>query len=153
MVIAGQNVLFCRGPSNGQITKGLIDTGLNLSGLFLYDGVKLRCSFNVCLYMRVSHSGRSNLKIPEILENFDLHGSTVGRQPASIVTLYFLCVSYLFLPTNPVNMNAWARIVQTHQSVKFWGNIGELWKLQGKMSYSVGVHQTARSPKYLEIQR
>ena len=26
------------------------------------------------------------------------------------------------------------------------GNIGELWKLQGKMSYSEGVHQTARSP-------
>ena len=30
--------------------KRLIDTGLNLSGLFLYDGATLRCSYNVCLY-------------------------------------------------------------------------------------------------------
>ena len=29
------------------------------------------------------------------------------------------------------------------------GNIGELWKLQGKMSYSEGFHQTARSPNDL----
>ena len=57
-------------PQTARSTKGLIDTGLNLSGLFLYDGVTLRCSFNVCLYMRVSHSGTSNLKIPEILEIF-----------------------------------------------------------------------------------
>ena len=28
-------------------------------------------------------------------------------------------------------------------------SIGELWKLQGKMSYSEGVHQTARSLKDL----
>ena len=70
MEIAGQNVLFRRGTSNGEISKGLIDIGLNLSGLFLYDGATLRCSFNVCLYMRVSHSGTSNLKIPEILEIF-----------------------------------------------------------------------------------
>ena len=27
----------------------LIDAGLNLSGLFLYDGATLRCSYNVCL--------------------------------------------------------------------------------------------------------
>ena len=32
---------------------------------------------------------------------------------------------------------------------QIWGNIGELWKLQGKMSYSVGAPQTARSPKDL----
>ena len=32
---------------------------------------------------------------------------------------------------------------------QIWGNIGELWKLQGKMSYSEGDHQTARSPKDL----
>ena len=37
------------GPSNGKISKGLIDTGLNLSGIFLYDGATLRCSYNVCL--------------------------------------------------------------------------------------------------------
>ena len=32
---------------------------------------------------------------------------------------------------------------------QIWGNIGELWKLQGKMSYSKGAHQTARSLKDL----
>ena len=32
---------------------------------------------------------------------------------------------------------------------QIWGNIGELWKLQGKMSYSEGFHQTARSPNDL----
>ena len=26
-----------------------MDAGLNLSGLFLYDGATLRCSYNVCL--------------------------------------------------------------------------------------------------------
>ena len=32
---------------------------------------------------------------------------------------------------------------------QIWGNIGELWKLQGKMFYSEVVHQTARSRKDL----
>ena len=68
--------------------------------------------------MRVSHSGTSNLKIPEIKKYFDLHGSPVEGQPLSIVTLYFLCVSYGSLPTIPGNMKAWACIMQTHQSVK-----------------------------------
>ena len=104
-------------------------------------------------YMRVSHSETSNLKIPEVLKYFDLHGRPVERQPISIVTLYFLCVSYLYLPTIPVNMQSWACIVQIHQSVKFGGNIGKSWKLQGKMSYSEGFHQTARSLMDLQMQR
>ena len=32
-------------------------------------------------YMRVSHSETSNLKIPEMLKYYDLHGSPVERQP------------------------------------------------------------------------
>ena len=35
-------------------------------------------------------------------------------------------------------MKAWACIVQTHWSAKVGGNIGEIWKLQGKMSYFEG---------------
>ena len=55
------------------------------------------------VYMRVSHSGTSNLKIPEILEYFDLQRRPVERQPICIVTLYFLCLSYVYLPTEPCN--------------------------------------------------
>ena len=36
----------------------------------VYDVATLRCSYNVCKYVRVSHSGTSNLKIPEILKIF-----------------------------------------------------------------------------------
>ena len=67
MEIAGQNVLFWRGSSNGYISKQLIDTGWNFPPLFLYDRATILCSYNV-LIICVSVSGTSNVKIPEILE-------------------------------------------------------------------------------------
>ena len=58
MVIAGQNVLFWMGS--------------------------IKVTTSNCT--RISHSGTSKLKIPEILKYFDLHQSPVERQPVSIAT-------------------------------------------------------------------
>ena len=111
MEIAGQNVLLWRGLSNGYISKRLIDTGLNLSGVFLYDGATLRCSYNVCLYAGQSQREVKFDKFLKFLKYFDLQRRHVERQLLSIVTLYLLRLSYVYLPTYPVNMNAWACIV------------------------------------------
>ena len=57
--------------------------------------------------MRVSHSWTPKLNILEILTHSDLHRCPIDRELFRIWTLYFLCVPYLRLPANPVDMKAW----------------------------------------------
>ena len=59
-------------------------------------------------------------------------------EPLGLRATYSLCVLYVHVPTHSTNGKALASIVWPHWFVKFGGNIGEIWKLQGKMSYSEG---------------
>ena len=72
MEIAGQNVLFWRGS--------------------------IKVTTSDC--MRISHSGTSKLKIPEILKIFWPASEPCREVTSKHMTLYFLCLSYVpFLPT------------------------------------------------------
>ena len=87
--------------------------------------------------MRVSHSGTSNVKILEIFKQVsDLHRSPVSREQIGWWAPYFLCLLYISVPAHPIIRKAWTSIAKPHWSVKFGWIIGEIWKLQGKMSYS-----------------
>ena len=57
------------GPSNGLISKWIIDAGWNFPPLFLFDRATILCNYNVWLYAGQSQQ-HVNLKIPEILKLF-----------------------------------------------------------------------------------
>ena len=96
------------GPSNGQIYKRPIDTGLNHSvsiPIWLGDlPVQLQV-LTLCGSVTV---GRQNWIFLTFYSIFDQHRSPVYRQPLRIWTLYFLCVPLLPSPIHTVYMKAWA---------------------------------------------
>ena len=109
------------------------------------------------VYMRVSHSGKSNLKIPEIFEIFWPAAETC-REATTKYSDYIFPVRIVPI----LSYQPWK--YEGYQPWKYEGigmhnvdtlvcqigrNIGELWKLQGKMSYSEGGHHTARPLKDL----
>ena len=99
--------------------------------------------------MRVSHSETSNLKIPEILKIFwpawEACREATNKYSDSIFPVPILRIlTYQLKKYERKGMhNVDTLVCQIGRS------IGELWKLQGKMSYSEGFHQTARSRKDL----
>ena len=101
------------------------------------------------VYMRVSHSGKSNLKIPEILEIFWPAAETC-REATTKYSDYIFHVRILPI----ISYQPWKYEGMGMHNVdtlvcQIGRNIGELWKLQGKMSYSEGGHHTARPLKVL----
>ena len=111
LVIYGSKCLYSEGgPSNGQIYKRPIDTGLNHSGsISIWSGNIFLCSYKVWPY-----AGQSQLDATlEYSWNFKTfmtcNRSPVDRQPLMIWTLCFLCLPCPPLPSNnAVNMKAWA---------------------------------------------
>ena len=99
--------------------------------------------------MRVTHSGTSNLKIPEMLKIFwpawEPCIEATNKYSDSIfpVRILRILTNHLSKYEGMGMHNVDTLVCQIGRS------IGELWKLQGKMSYSEGVHQTARSLKDL----
>ena len=63
---------------------------------------------------------------------FHLHHSPVDRQPIRIWTLCFLCLPCLPIPSNAVNMKAWACKASPQCSVKFGDNFVEIWYFTGQ---------------------
>ena len=102
LVIAGQNVLFWR----------WFIKRLDLHTTYRYRAVIFRIySYRAGLpsfvdtrsdLMRVSYSGTSNWKFLKFWKDVDLHRSPVERQPVSIATQYFLCVSSVSMSTHHV---------------------------------------------------
>ena len=99
------------GPSNGWISKRLIDIGLKRSGSIPirqgYRPVQLQSPI-ICGSVT---AGRQSGKFLIVLNIFDLHRSPVSRAPLGLGATYFLCLPYLSVPTLPVNRKAWACIV------------------------------------------
>ena len=99
--------------------------------------------------MRVSHSGTSNLKIPENLKIFwpawEACREATNKYSDSIfpVRILRILIYHLWKYEDMGMHNVDTLVCQIGRS------IGELGKLQGKMSNSEGVHHTARSLKDL----
>ena len=63
------------------------------------------------IYMRVSHSGKSNLKIPEILEIYGPAWEPCREATTKYSDSIFPVRILRILLSNPVNIKAWACIV------------------------------------------
>ena len=99
--------------------------------------------------MRVSESETSNLKIPETLKIF-WPAWEPCREAANKYSDSIFHVRILPIPTYQPCKYAGMGMDSVDTLVcQIGGKIGELWKLLGKMSYSEGVHRTARSRKVL----
>ena len=138
MEIAGQNVLFWRGSIKR----------LDLHMTYRYRAETFRVYFYrlglpFCVVtrsdlMRVSHSGTSKLKIPEIFK-ICWPASEPCKQGTTRVKVSIFSMRPLRTPTYPlckwegISMHRLATLV-----CQIWGNIGEIWKLPGKMTYSEG---------------
>ena len=106
LVIYGCRMSYSEGgPSNGQISKRLIDTGRNHSGSIpMWSGDLQLQGLTLCGSVT---AGRHNSIFLKLYNIFDLHRSPVDRQPLMIWTLCFRCLPCLPLPSNAVNMKAW----------------------------------------------
>ena len=83
------------GPSNGQINKRPLDTGLNHSGWIpIWSGDLQLQGLSLCGSVR---AGRQNWIFLKFYHISDLHRSPVDRRPLMIWTLCFLC-----LPCPPI---------------------------------------------------
>ena len=134
MEIAGQNVLYWMGPIKRldlQTTYRYRDKHFTIYSYWrgLPHFVVTRSE-----NMRVSHSGTSNVKILEIFKHFWPASEPVSREQIGWWAPYFLCLLYIPVPTHPIIRKAWTCIAQQHWSFKFVWIIGEIWKLQGRMS-------------------
>ena len=88
--------------------------------------------------MRVSRSGTSNVKIPEILEIF-WAASEPCREATSMYSDSKFPVRILRILTyQPCIYEGMGMHSVDTLVCQIWGKYGELWKLQGKMSYSEG---------------
>ena len=118
------------GPSNGQISKRLIDTGRNHSGSIpIWSGDLQLQGLTLCGSVTAGRHNSIFLKLHNI---FDQHRSPVDRHPLMIWTLCFLCLPCLPLPSNAVNMKAWTCTAQPQYSVKFGDNSVEIWYFTGQ---------------------
>ena len=102
------------GPSNGGISKRLIDISLKLSG-----SIPIRLGYRpVQLQTLITcgsvTAGRQIWRFLKVLNIFDLHRSPVSRAPLGLGAVYFLSLPYLSVPTHPVNLKAWSCIVEAH---------------------------------------
>ena len=113
------------GPSNGQIYKRHLDTGLNHSGWIpIWSGDLQLQVLTLCGSVTAGHQNWIFLKFYHIS---DLHRSPVDRRPLMIWTLGFQCLPCLPLPSNAVNMKAWTCKSYPQYSVKFGDNFVEIW--------------------------
>ena len=120
------------GPSNGQISQLVIDTGLNHSASIpMWSGDQLVQLQGLTL-CGSDTAGRQNWIFLKFLHISDLHRSPVDRQPLLISTLWFLCLPCLPLPSNAVNMKAWTCKAYPQYSVKFGDNFVEIWYFTGQ---------------------
>ena len=118
------------GPSNGQISQRLIDTGLNHSASIpIWSGDLQLQGLTLCGSVT---SGRHNWIFLKFYNIFDLHRSPVDRQTLRIWTVYFLYVPYPHLSIHPVNMKAWTCTAHPQYSVKFGDNFVEVWYFAGQ---------------------
>ena len=99
--------------------------------------------------MRVSHSETSTLKIPEISKIF-WPAWEACREATTKYSDYIFPVRILpILSYQPWKYEGMGMHNVDTLVCQIGRNIGELWKFQGKMSYSEGFHQTARFPNDL----
>ena len=135
------------GPSNGQIYKRPIGTGLNHSGSIPLWFGDLPVQLQGLNLMRVSHSWTPKLNILEILKHFWPASEHCRQATISIWTLYFLCVPYFrHLSTLYIWRHGHAQLI--HSSLSNLGTISlKSGNLRVKMSYSEGVHQTGKISK------
>ena len=146
LVVAGQDVLFWRGSIKRLHLQTTCRYRAETSRVFSYR-IELQ-SFVVTRsnLIRVSHSGTSNLKLLEMFNHFDLHRIPVSREPVGLLASCILCELHMHVPTKSLYRKVWACIVQPQQPVNVGGKYRWTLVIAGKMSYSEGVHQTARSP-------
>ena len=126
------------GPSNGQIYKRPIDTGLNHSGSIRIWLGDLPVQLQGLNLMRVSRSWTPKLNILKILKHFWPASEPCRQATISIWTLYFLCVPLLPSPIHTVYMkHGHAQLI--HSSLSNLGTISlKSGNLRVKMSYSEG---------------
>ena len=124
------------GPSNGQISQLLIDTGLNHSASIpIWSGDLQLQGLTLCGLVT---AGRHNWIFLKFYNIFDLHRSPVDRQPLIIWALCFLCLPCLPLSIHPVNIKAWT-CTASHSTLSNLGTISlKSGTLRVKMSYSEG---------------
>ena len=119
------------GPSNGQISQLVIDTGLNHSASIPMRSGDLHLQ-GLTLCGSVT-AGRQNWIFLKCLHISDLHRSPVDKQPLLIWTLWFLCLPCLPLPSNAVDKKAWTmQSLGPQYSVKFGDNFVEIWYFTGQ---------------------
>ena len=118
------------GPSNGQISQRLTDTGLNHSASIpIWSGDLQLQGLPLCGLVT---AGRHNWIFLKFYNISDLHRSPVDRQPLIIWALCFLCLPCVPLSLHPVNINAWTCTTWPQYSVKFRDNFVEIWYFTGQ---------------------
>ena len=140
-------------PSNGQISKRLIDIGLKLSGSIPirlgYRPVQLQ-SLIICGSVT---AGRQSWNFLIVLNIFDLHRSPVSRATTRVRGYIFPVPTLPIRTYTPCKYEGMGMHSLTALVCQTWGEIQvKSGNCRAKCPILKGVHQTARSPNDLQIQ-
>ena len=140
------------GPSNGQISKRLIDMGLKLSGSIPIRPGYRHLQLQGLIICGSVTAGRQIWKFLKVLNIFDLHRSPVSRAPLELGATYFLCLPLPIRTYTPCKQEGMGMHSLTALVCQTWGEIQvKSGNCRANCPILKGVHQTARSPNDLQI--